>query len=91
MQRLVSQLLLALFLFSVPRFSQTDNRCKLKFKGSSREFVKMRSPNRTYPKFKDGDVCTNTMLAGCSATNESVWTAFDQWICFTITMGLAHR
>ncbi len=26
------------------------------------------------------DVCSNTTLAGCSANNETVWTAFDQWI-----------
>ena len=26
------------------------------------------------------DVCSNTTLAGCSADNETVWTAFDQWI-----------
>jgi len=26
------------------------------------------------------DVCTNTTLAGCGADNETVWTAFDQWI-----------
>jgi len=26
------------------------------------------------------DVCSNTTLANCGATNESVWTAFDEWI-----------
>lgn len=26
------------------------------------------------------DVCSNTTLAGCSADNETVWTAFDHWI-----------
>lgn len=55
MRRLLSLLLLVLVSLSTTSFSQTDNDCKLKFTGKARKLVKMRSPNRNYPKFKDGD------------------------------------
>ena len=48
-------LLLALLCFSATTFSQTDNGCGLKFTGKARKLVKMRPPNRNYPKFKNGD------------------------------------
>ena len=53
MRRFVS--LLLLFLFSATTFPQNDNGCGLKFTGKARKLVKMRAPNRNYPKFKNGD------------------------------------
>ena len=52
MRRFVSILLV--FLFSPTTFPQTDNGCGLKFAGKARKLVKMRSPNRNYPKFNNG-------------------------------------
>lgn len=55
MRRLLSLLLLAILSLPSTSFSQTDNGCKLKFTGKARKLVKMRSPNRNYPKFNDGE------------------------------------
>jgi len=55
MRRLLSLLLLAILSLSSTSFSQTDNGCKFKFTGKARKLVKMRSPNKNYPKFKDGE------------------------------------
>lgn len=49
-------LILLVFVFLTPSFiAQTDNGCKLKFTGKARKPVKMRSPNKNYPKFNDGE------------------------------------
>jgi len=34
----------------------------------------------TYSTLGEIDVCSNTTLASCAADNETVWTAFDEWI-----------
>ncbi len=52
MKRLVSLVLLCLFLFAQTIVSQTDNGCKLKFGGKpvARKAVKMRPPNQNLIK-----------------------------------------
>src|ERR1041384_5375123 len=55
MRRFISLLFLTLFCLSATSFPQTDNGCKLKFTGKARKLVKMRSPNRNYSKFRNGD------------------------------------
>ena len=51
--------LLLLFVFFFPSFATTnDNGCKLKFTGKARKPVKMRPPDRNYPKFNNGDAIT---------------------------------
>jgi hypothetical protein len=54
--RRLPPLLLAVLLITPSFVAQTDdNGCKLKFTGSARKAVKMRSPNRNYPQFNNGD------------------------------------
>ncbi len=54
--RRLPPLLLVLVFFTPSFIAQTDpNGCKLKFTSSARKSVKMRSPNRNYPKFNNGD------------------------------------
>lgn len=56
MRRLPPLLLLLAFLSSSV-FTQTDNGCKLKFLGKpvARRAVKLRPPNKNYPRFNGGD------------------------------------
>src|ERR1051325_7710228 len=56
--RRLPPLLLVLALLSPSFIAQTDNGCKLKFTGKARKLIKMRSPNRNYPKFNNGDAIT---------------------------------
>jgi hypothetical protein len=45
-------------LLASTNFAQTNNGCSLKFTGKARKLVKMRSPGRNYPKFKNGNAIT---------------------------------